>query len=215
MTSMRVLLPVLLSLVLLGCAGSYQVVHMPQYEADLYPQSQTKAGITIAIDEIKRPQRAERYFGADLIKQGILPVAVVVSNYGKQRAVVKPSDILLHRGREIIDPLPVEIVVATAKRQHGFLRSKTEEELNKFFENTTFKETVLLPNETYRGVMFFAAPMPKRTTDRYFTALSVFRESGPRLRVGLTNLDTGDRLLFGPFSLTFPEDAGLFSYTSY
>jgi hypothetical protein len=63
--------------------------------------------------------------------------------------------------------------------------------------------------------MFFAAPVPTRTRDRYFTVLSVYRESGPRLRVGLTNLDTGDRLLFGPFSLTFPENAGLFSYTSY
>jgi hypothetical protein len=215
MTTIRTLFPILFGVVLQGCAGTYQVVQIPQYEADLYPLSQAKAGITIAIDEIKSTQRAERYFGADLIKEGILPVNVVVSNYGKQRVVVKPSDILLYRGKEIIDPLPIEMVMATAKRQHAFLRSQTEEEVNKFFENTTFKETVLLPNEGHRGVIFFALPAPKRTMDRFFTAFSVYREGGPRVRVGLTNLDTGERLLFGPFSLTLPQNAGLFSYTSY
>jgi hypothetical protein len=211
----RMLIPLLLGLVLQGCAGSYRVVQIPQYEADLYPLSQAKAGITISIDEIKSPQRAERYFGADLIKEGIVPVNVVVSNYGKQRVVVKPSDILLYRGKEIIDPLPVEMVVATAKRQHRFLRFNTEEEVNKFFENATFKETVLLPQETHRGVMFFATPTPRRTVDRFFTALSVYREGGPKIRVGLTNLDTGERLLFGPFSIALPQNGGLFSSTSY
>lgn len=215
MTSTRVLLPALLTLAVLGCAGSYQVVRIPEYEADLYPLSQMKAGITIAIDEIKNPQRAERYFGADLIREGILPVNVVASNHGKQRVVVKPSDILLHRGKEIIDPLPLEMVVAIAKRQHGYLRSATEEAVNRFFENMTFKETVLLPNETSRGVMFFALPSPKTPTDRFFTALSVYREGGPRVRVGLTNLDTGERVLFGPFPLALPENARRFSYLTY
>jgi hypothetical protein len=214
MTNLRRFVPVLLVVVLQACGGSYQVVHLPQYEADLYPLSQAKAGITIAIDEIKRPERAERYFGADLIKEGVLPVSVVVSNYGRQRVLVKPSDILLYRGKEVIDPLPLEWVVATAKSQHYFLRSRTEKEIEKFFENAAFKETVLSPNDTYRGVIFFAAPAPNKTRDRFFTALSVFRDGGPRIRVGLTNLDTGERTLFGPFSLATPDRAGLFS-TSY
>src|SRR3954468_9211233 len=102
MARRRTLLPVFLTFVLAGCAGSYRVVKMPPYEADLYPLTQTRAGITVAIDEIKNVQRAERYFGADLVKEGILPVNVVVSNYGKQRVIVKPSDILLHRGKEIV-----------------------------------------------------------------------------------------------------------------
>jgi hypothetical protein len=196
----------ILSAVLAGCASSYDVVRLPEREADLYPLSQTKAGVTIAIDEIKTVARAERYFGADLIKEGIVPVAVLVSNYGENRVIVKPSDVLLHRGKEVVDPLPVEIVIATAKSQRWFLRSKTEERIDSFFESLVFRETALLPDETYQGVMFFPAPKPRRTQDTYFTALSLFREGGPKIRVGVTDTETRDRLHFGPFSLSRPEE---------
>lgn len=191
-------------ILLTACASSYQVVRMPQREADLYPYSQTKAGISIAIDEVRDAARAERYFGADLIKVGILPLAVVVSNYSDHRIVVKPSDILLHRGAEIIDPLPVEIVVALAKAQRWFLRARTEERIDSFFESMSFRETALLPNETYQGVMFFSTPRPQRTRSTFFTVLSLFREGGPKIRVGVTDLETLDRLHFGPFSLSVP-----------
>jgi len=39
---------------LAGCASSYQVVQFPQREADLYPLSQTRDGISVAIDEVTR-----------------------------------------------------------------------------------------------------------------------------------------------------------------
>src|SRR5713101_6700194 len=120
MTSTHTLRSALVVVLLAGC-GSYQVAQMPQYEADLYPLTQSKSGITIGIDDIRSPERAQRYFGADLVKDGVLPVNVVVSNYGKHRVVVKPSDILLHRGKEIVDPLPIQIVAAAAKGQHRFL----------------------------------------------------------------------------------------------
>ena len=205
MKDIRVFAPVLLALFLVSCAGSYQVVQIPQYAADLYPLSQTKAGVTIAIDEIKNPTRVARYFGADLIRVGVLPVSIVVSNHGENRAVVKPSDILLHRGKEIIDPIPVEVVAAAAKRQHGTLRSETEKKVDSFFENIAFKETVLLPNDTYQGVMFFAIPRTGERRGRFFTVLRAFREEGPRILLGVTDLDTGERLRFGPLSLSFPE----------
>ena len=206
MPAFPVFLSALLVFALLGCTPYYQVVEVPHYGADLYPTSQTKAGITIAIDEIRRPDRAERYFGSDLIREGILPVNVVVSNYSKQSVTVRPSDILLYRGKEVIDPLPIPMIVAMAKRQHRFLASSTKEEVNKFFENSTFKEAVLLPNESYRGVVFFAPPGPKRLIDRWFRAYSSYSEGGPRIRMGVTNLDSGDRLLFGPFTVALPQN---------
>src|SRR5215510_228280 len=211
MTPPRSLLIPLVALVS-ACASSYRVVQVPQYGADLYPQSQTRSGITVAIDEMKTTERVERLFGADLIKEGILPVNVVVSNFGKQRMVLKPSDILLHQGKDVIDPIPVELVMATAKRQKSFLRSGTEAEVNKYFEESTFKETTLLPNETYRGVMFFAVPAQKKTADRFFTSWSVYRDGGPKVRVGVTNLDSGERVLFAPFAIRMPESSGSFSF---
>jgi hypothetical protein len=201
-----------LVLLVSGCASSYRVVQVPEYGADLYPQSHTRSGVTVAIDEIKARERVERLLGADLIKEGILPVNVVVSNFGKQRLLLKPSDILLHRGKDVIDPVPVEMVLAVAKRQKSFLRDSTKKEVDKYFEETTFKETALYPSETYRGVMFFAVPAPKRLLDRFFTSWNVYRDGGPKLRIGLTNLDTGERMLFAPFPIHMPEDAGKFSH---
>lgn len=196
----------ILCMVLGACAGSYRVVRLPEREADLYPLSQTKEGITIAIDEIKGAARAERYFGADLIKEGILPLAVVVSNYGDHPVLVKPSDVLLHRRKEIIDPLPIEVVLAIAKAQHWFLRAKTEAQIDGFFEGMMFQETVLPPNETYQGVMFFSMPKAQRPSETSFLVSSLYREGGSRIRIGVTDLDTRDRLHFGPFSLSPPED---------
>jgi hypothetical protein len=195
-----------LAIIMGGCAGSYHVVQLPQREADLYPLSQTKKGVTIAIDEIKGVARAKRYFGADLIKEGILPIAVVVSNYGDRAVMVKPSDVLLHRGKEIVDPLPIEVVLEIAKRQHWFLRSKTEEQIDNFFAGMMFNETSLPPNETYQGVLFFSKPKAHRQRESSFLISSLFREGGPKVRIGVTDLESHDRLHFGPFSLSSPED---------
>jgi hypothetical protein len=193
---------VILSTLLAACAGTYEVVQMPQREADVYPLAQTEVGVTIAVDEIKDSARARRYFGADLMKFGVLPVAVIVSNYSEDRLAVKPSDVLLHRRAEIIDPLPVEVIAGIAKRERWFLRSKTEKQIDNFFEELMFKETVLMPNETYQGVLFFSNPKPSRRRDSHFSVLSLFREGGPKVRVGATNLDRRERLHFGPFTLS-------------
>jgi hypothetical protein len=198
MPSTRLLAPIFLAAVLVGCAGSYRTAHIPKYEADLYPLSETKAGITIGIDEINR------YFGADLAREGIVPVYVAVSNHGQRRVVVKPSDVLLHRGNEVVDALPPQAVAAAAKRQS-----------EKFFANLALKETVLSPSETYHGVVFFAAAKPKGAVERLLSALSGSRESGARIRVGLTRVDTGERVLFGPFSLALSASGTVLSSASH
>ncbi len=201
MSGLRLSILACLALVLAGCATPYEVVRLPQREADLYPLSQTEGRVTVAIDAITSPGRAERYFGADLIEAGILPLAVIVSNYGAQRISVKPSDVLVHRGAEVIDPLPVETVVAVAKERRWLLRARTEERIEEYFEDLAFRETVVLPNDSYQGVMFFPVPRRPETSDTLFTILNLFHEGRPRVRVGVTELQTRKRLHFGPFSL--------------
>jgi hypothetical protein len=204
--SILVVSVILSVLVPAGCASPYRVVRMPQREADLYPLSQTKDGITIAIDQIKGASRAERYFGADLIKAGIVPVAVIVSNYGAHPVSVKPEDVLLHRGKEIIDPLPVEVVLRIAKSQHWFLRAKTEQQIEDYFAVMAFTETTLLPSDSYQGVMFFSLPKQRRPRETLFMMSSLFREGGPKVRIGVTDVETHERLHFGPFSLSSQQD---------
>jgi hypothetical protein len=206
MRSLRALMLSSLALALLSCASPYQVVQLPEREADLYPISQTRDEITIAIDEIMSAQRGERYFGGNLIREGILPVAVVVSNYGAHRIIVKPSDILVHRGSEIVDPLPIETVTAIAKNQHWFLRSTTEKEVESYFKGLAFKETVLMHEETYQGVIFFPVPRPERSSDTLFTMLRLFGDGRLQVHVAARDLEAHNRLLFGPFWLSVPED---------
>ena len=190
---------------LAACSRPYQVIEVPRYGADLYPTSHTRAGVTVAVDEIWKPRRVERHFGADLIEQDIFPVHVVVSNYGRQRVTVKPSDIMLYRWKEVLDPMPLERVVASAKKQHGSVASSADGKIEKFFENSAFREVVLLPNDTYGGIVYFALPPRKTAADKWFRPASAFPSAGPQLRLGLTNVDTGERVLFGPLTLAMPD----------
>ena len=102
--------------------------------------------------------------------------------------------------------------MASAKRRKAFLRSGTEAEVDKHFADAMLKEIALHPNETYRGVMFFAVPTPKKVMDRFFTTWSVYRDDAPKMRVGVTNLDSGERVLFAPFPIRMPENAGTLSH---
>ena len=95
-------------------------------------------------------------------------------------------------------------MLARAKEQAGYLRSKTEQEIDHYFEQLAFRETSLAPGQTYQGIVFFPAPPRKegRGAHSMFSMLSLFREGGPSVRVGVTNLDTHERLHYGPFSLS-------------
>ena len=206
MPAIPMFLSVVLALALLGCTRSYQVVEVPQYAADLYPMSHTRSGVTVAVDEIRTADRAKRYFGADLIKQGILPVNVVVSNYGRQRVAVKPSDVVLSSWKDIMDPVPTELVVAAAKRERGRLGSSAEAQLARFLAGASFHEAVLQPNETYSGVVFFALPPPQRRMEGWFRTVSTYGTGMSRIQVGVTGLDGGERMRFGPFLVNLPEE---------
>lgn len=201
-------LMVLLTFSLLGltaCATEYQVVQFPLRDADLYPRSQTKAGITVAIDEITDSERVKTYFGVDLLKAKILPVNIIVSNHGDGRYIIKPSDILLMEGNEVLDPMPVEAVAEAAKEEHALVSDKTARQVDTFFFNLTLQETVLAPRESYQGILFFKTrkgPEEGEDEERYFIIRKLFREGSLKLYIAVTNLETGERVHFGPVSLS-------------
>lgn len=190
---------------LAGCSSTYQVVQVPQRDADLYPLSQTRQGVSVAIDEITSSDRAASYFGADLVQVGIIPLVVVISNNGAHRIDVKPADVLLTRGTQIIDPLRLETVVEMAKKRHGSVSSTTQKSVAEYFEKLAFSEMVLPPGATYQGVMFFPLPRKEVSSDSMFSAMTLFRESGMWILVGARDLDAGSRMRFGPFSVSSPQ----------
>lgn len=179
----------LFPLAVAGCVSSYRVVEFPQREADLYPLSQTQEGVSVAIDEVRSGARADRYFGADLPDRDILPVAVIVSNNGPHAVQLKPSDVLLHEGMQVIDPLPTESVMA--------LVSASGTEARKYFDGLSFKPTVVSPGGSYEGIMFF--PMPKKV-DRNFSVLPLF-DTRLQVVVGARDMESQVRYHFGPYSL--------------
>ena len=158
----------------------------------------------VAVDEITQPKRAERYFGADLLRHGILPIQIVVSNHTNDRIQIKPADILLQHGRQIIDPLPLERVVAIPAGKGLFITDGAEESLQKFYEGIVFRETVVAPGDTYQGVLFFQGERQQRKSgSRFFRVVSAYFQPELRLRVLSTNLETNERLGFGPFGVDY------------
>lgn len=188
-----------LFLALTACA-TFEVVEVPLREADLYPVSQTQEAISVAVDEITSPERVRNYFGVSLLEQGILPVNIIVSNHGEHRVTVKPADVLLRRGTEVVDPLPIAWMAELAKRR-AWRREETEEQINAFFSGLAFAETVLFPHDSYQGALFFPLDYESER-DRFFSLIRLFEQGRLKLEVVVTDLETHQRIHFGPFSLS-------------
>jgi len=176
-------------------------VQLPLREADLYPAAETKAGLAVAIDEMSDPQRVWTYFGTDLLGKGILPVQVIVSNHGEHRVKIRPSDVLLLRGRDVIDPLPIEKVTDIPKGKGLWVSDETTEQIDKFFAELGLKETIVRPGETARGVLFFKTLKKPSWTSRFFRVARLFPEPSFQLHLVVTDLEEKKRVGFGPFSL--------------
>lgn len=186
-----------------ACATKFEVVELPLRNADLYPLSQTVSHATVAVDEIGNPHRAQKYFGADLIDKGILPVNITISNHSDQRFTITPADVLLRRGKEVIDPLPIESVADIAKRS-GRMNDETLHQVDAYFSRLSFTETVLAAHDSYQGVLFFPAGDVRKDghPDGLFRAISLFNQGRLQMEIVITSIDEHQRIHFGPFSLT-------------
>jgi hypothetical protein len=188
-------------LVAVGCS-SYALEEPPVRAADLYPLSGAEDGVTVAVDQIAEVARVERYFGADLLAEGILPVQIVVSNRGQRHVAVRPEDVLLVRDSRIVDPLRILDVTTVLKRRGLGVTRETKREIDAFFESLAFKETVVAPGESYHGILFFDAPPRAGYGRSRFRLLDLYLPRALELRLAVTDLETGDRLRFGPFVLS-------------
>ena len=194
-----------LGLTACSAPSPYVIVEMPEREADLYPLSQTKAGVTVAVDEITNPDRSMQYFGIDMFEHGIVPINVVISNHTDRRQLVSPSDILLLRGRNsVVDPLPIQTISGLVNRDYWDLDPNTQEQISEHFEELSLQETVLVPDQVYQGVLFFQAAKPDKykSSDRYFTVMSLYSGGTLSLKVSVADLETRERMHFGPFPVS-------------
>ena len=194
--------------VLTACVAPHSFTPIPIRDADLYPDSQTKAGVAVAVDQMTYPQRAKQYFGVDLIKAHVLPINIIVSNHGQGRYVIKPCDVLLMQGKEVIDPVPMKIIAAAVNSVLGRMSQETAKKMNAYFGKVMLQESVLAPRDHYQGIIFLKPDRPKG--DRSFSDEAAFslaqqvQDGSFKIRIAVTDLETNERLHFGPFSVTAP-----------
>lgn len=184
-----------------GCA-SYDLVQLPQRKADLYPLAEENRDIWIAIDAITQPKRSRKFFGANLAEHGIHPLEIVVTNRGRERVSIGPADVFMVRGREVIDPIPLDAVADIVKDRLGIVTGGTEERIERFLSDLTFRETVLAPGQSYHGVMFFDTEedRPSRIS-RFFRVAQLYPEPSFYITAAVTDLDREQRIGFGPFAV--------------
>mgnify|MGYP001825386364 CR=1 FL=1 len=190
-----------------ACSPSpYEVVEIPLREADLYPLSQTKDGITVAVDEITNSNRSMQYFGVDMFKYGIVPINVVISNHTDRQQLIRPADILLLRGRQtVVDPLPIQSVTNLVSRDYSHLDFITVDQINEYLDTLTLQEIVIMPDQVYQGVLFFQAERPEKgKNSRYFNVQNLYRKGGLNIKVSIADLETRERKRFGPFPINMP-----------
>jgi hypothetical protein len=172
----------------------------------MYPKSEIKEGIAIAVDEVSYPQRVIQYFGMDLTKAEVLPINIIVSNHGQRYYRIRPSDILLMQGKDVIDPAPVELVQSTYHEEYGRMSGETAKMVNDYFGKVMLREVVVAPQTNYQGILFLKAD-PQRE-DRIIAVnqgvgiAQLLQERGLKIRIAVTDVKTSERIHFGPFSLT-------------
>lgn len=170
-----------------ACTASYPAAKPPLRNADVYPDAQTIAGLTVAVDEISNPERLRHYFGIDLTKDDILPVNVVISNHGDDRFLIKPSDILMTEGNSVIDPMPLEAVQKLVKDKSRPVAA------------LAIQDTVVPPLGSYQGILFFKI---KRTDPGLYAKVEKIFTGRLTMRIVVTDQDSGERIRFGPYSLS-------------
>ncbi len=195
------ILPVLALLV--GCAHPIELVQPPSRKADLYPTAKRSGDLVIAIDTVQETRRAVRYFGVDLREHGVMPAQIIVTNNGEDAIDVGPADVLVHRGRAVIDPVPTASVAELCKVRSGLHDDEPAELIDAHFAAMSFPDTTVAPGETLRGWMFFDIGVEeKKPQSPWFRVVSLDGGgSNVGLRMAVTESDSGQRLYFGPYRL--------------
>lgn len=175
--------PVLTFLLVLlsACAGTQPTVKPALHDADLYPNAQTTADLTIAVDEISDGDRSRRYFGRDLTRDDVLPIRIIFTNRGENPVTVKPSDVLLFAGDSVIDAVPPEKAV---KGEPLAL---------------AMQEKIVPPGENYQGILFYR--VKKKEPGLYGKVERLFLDK-VKMRIVATDQQSGERIHFGPYSLS-------------
>ena len=80
LTFRTIIIPALFLMLLLPSCTTLELPDYPAQSFDRFPLSLTKAGLTVAVQPLTDVEEQNKYFGTDLVSNGILPVFVVAHN---------------------------------------------------------------------------------------------------------------------------------------
>jgi hypothetical protein len=204
-------------LVLSGCASySPSLVRLEPTGPTM--SKQASGDITVYIDEFATPEKSEKAFDTNLVKEGVLPLLIQVQNNSPYPYEVKKMDITLQEtglntalipltpeqaakkakksavtraiGWSLIVPIVAIPVAVTASAIHT---SKVNKQIAQDFSAKGFPDGTIMPNKELSGFLFFELPKGRKDL------------SGLNLQVTPRKAETGEFL-----TITSPLPAATF-----
>jgi len=204
-------------LVLSGCA-SYSPSLVRLQPTGPTTSKQASGDIMLYVDEFATPEKSEKAFDTNLVKEGVLPLLIQVQNNSPYPYEVKKMDIILQEagtsttltpltpeqaakrakknavtravGWSLIVPIIAIPVAVTASAIHT---SKVNKQIAQDFSAKEFPDGTIMPNKEQFGFLFFELPKGRKDL------------SGLNLQVTPRKVDTGEFL-----TITSPLPAATF-----
>ena len=175
-----------IGLVLSGCA-SYSPSLVRMEPTGPTTSRQASGDLTLYIDEFATPEKSEKAFDTNLVKEGVLPLLIQVQNNSQYPYEVKKMDIVLQEtgtnttlspltseqtakkakknavtraiGWSLIVPIIAIPVAVTASAIHT---SKVNKQIVQDFSAKGFPDGTILPNKDRSGFIFFELPKGRK-----------------------------------------------------
>ncbi len=152
--------------------------------ADVHPTAQRDSGVSLAVrDATTADRRLRSVWGPAFAESGILPIEVIVSNQGRDAVSIEPGDVFVLRGSETLASLSFDQVAELIEQP---------ERVRPF----ALRTTIVPPGRSLQGILFFDVSDGRGWLERL---LDAYPAPVSRVHVALTNIETQQRLRFGPF----------------
>lgn len=166
------ILSVTLALPLYGCGTPPRVEPYHTQKFEQYKNVQIEDGVAVAVHPLDDPKEVEKYFGNDLLSEGVLPVFVHVENrHPTKSIVVSKSKTTLHPPSIPFDPavvktdsfgdglfyvsLPLILGIGLPMNAAATVRDDYREDLRYNFEVSELAQHTLSPGKTGTGFVYF------------------------------------------------------------
>jgi hypothetical protein len=174
----------IMALLFTGCA-SYSPSLVRLEPSGPSTSRQASGDLLVYVDEYATPEKSQRAFDTNLIKEGVLALLIQVQNSGQQPYEVKAMDIVVQEGDHMLRGLTPEQAGSKAKRNavsraigwslivpiisipvavaaSAIHTNKVNKQILQDFSAKGFPDGTITPNKERSGFVFFELPKGRR-----------------------------------------------------